>query len=48
MVRRKKFIGTETAFYTDQSHLHCIGKPKEKTEKPLQCNQKLATSEDFS
>ena len=25
MVWRKKFIGMKTAFYTYQSHLHCIG-----------------------
>lgn len=48
MVQRKKFIGMKTAFYTYQSHLHCIGKPKEKDENLLRSNQKLATSLDFS
>ena len=48
LVGRKKFIGMKTAFYTYQSHLHCVGCPKEKAENLLHCNQKLATSEDFS
>ena len=48
LVWRKKFIGMKTEIYTYQSHLHCIGKPKEKAEKPLRRNQKLATSLDFS
>ena len=28
LVQRKKFIGMKTAFYTYQSHLHCIGYAK--------------------
>ena len=48
MVQRKKFIGMKTAFYTWQSHLHCIGARNKKAEKALRHNQKLATSEDFS
>ena len=39
MVQRKKFIGMKTVFYTYQSHLHCIGKPKEKSPK----TQEIAT-----
>ena len=48
LVQRKKFIGMKTRFYTYQSHLHCIACPKEKAEKALRRNQKLATSLDFS
>ena len=48
LVRRKKFIGMKTVFYTYQSHLHCIGVRNKKAENPLRRNQKLATSEDFS
>ena len=47
MVQRKKFIGMKTAFYTYQSHLHCIGARNKKAENLLRRNQKLATSEDF-
>ena len=36
----------KTAFYTDQSHLHCIGGLNKKAEKPLRHNQKLATSDN--
>ena len=35
LVQRKKFIGMKNRFYTYQSHLHCIGYAKEKTEKPV-------------
>ena len=35
LVQRKKFIGMKTRFYTYQSHLHCIGQPKEKSRKPV-------------
>ena len=48
LVRRKKFIGMKTEFYTYQSHFHCIGQPKEKAENLLRRNQKLATSLDFN
>ena len=48
LVQRKKFIGMKTAFYTYQSHLHCIVCPNKKAENLLRRNQKLATSEDFS
>lgn len=30
------------------SNIHRVGPLKEKAENPLRCNQKLATSEDFS
>jgi len=48
LVQRKKFIGMKTAFYTYQSHLHCIAWPKEKSRNRKRRNQKLATSLDFS
>ena len=35
MVQRKKFIGMKCRFYTYQSHLHCIGYPKEKSRKTV-------------
>jgi len=35
LVQRKKFIGMKTEFYTYQSHLHCIGHPKEKSPENL-------------
>ena len=38
----------KTAFYTYQSHLHCIGARNKKAENPLRPNQKLATSLDLS
>ena len=48
LVQRKKFIGMKTAFYTYQSHFHCIGYLNKKAENLLRPNQKLATSLDFS
>ena len=48
LVQRKKFIGMKTVFYTYQSHLHCIDRPKEKAEKALRRNQKFPTSADLS
>ena len=41
MVQRKKFIGMKTEFYTDQSHLHCIGHPKEKSRKPVAAQSEI-------
>ena len=41
MVQRKKFIGMKTEFYTYQSHLHCIGNPKEKSRKPIAAQSEI-------
>jgi hypothetical protein len=41
LVQRKKFIGMKTAFYTYQSHLHCIGKPKEKSRKTVAAQSEI-------
>ncbi len=42
------FIGFRGFLYWGFANIHRVDPLKEKNENPLGCNQKLATSEDFS